>query len=420
MAPRGRKAGSAKAPAIPEALSRLPAQGKGPNKRTPQSAFDPAKDKDIYEPEAVVGTRKAKNKEGQQIDQYLVKWKDFDSRQNTWEPLEHLAGCEDMIVAYTEKQKQQRTELEADLEQRRAERQEAMAAERKKKAAALVASRAAAAASAKSTGTPAAPQPAENSAAATSNANDDGESGGAERTEAASSQEQPTKKLKKRSATCWQCFVENADLDGAVCILPHNKKEDSVCGEMISHKWGTSGMWNHLMYCHHAEYMRLVSHTPAQHSHSCLLIACLPPRLLCRLKPTTEKLIPLDNLPTVAMWPTARRDELHKAHALWLVRNKRAFNLAEDTEYRAIWRRALHGAYQPPDRKTLRGHVLMLAKEGLDYITQVNAGLRAEGLQVAAAGDIWSDRGVSLLGICQYHIDDKFKINELVRRPPPN
>ena len=138
------------------------------------------------------------------------------------------------------------------------------------------------------------------------------------------------------------------------------------------------------------------------------------------MKPTTEKLVPLDNLPTVAMWPAARRDELHKAHALWLVRNKRAFNLSEDKEYRNIWRRALHGAYIPPDRKTIRGHVLMLAKEGLDYVTQVNAGLRAEGLQLAAAGDIWSDRGVSLLGICQYHIDDKFKIHELVRRPPPN
>lgn len=72
MAPKGRK-GPAKEPAIPEAVSRLPAQGKGRNKRTPQSAFDPAKDKDIYEPEAVVGTRKAKNKEGQQIDQ-LNTW----------------------------------------------------------------------------------------------------------------------------------------------------------------------------------------------------------------------------------------------------------------------------------------------------------------------------------------------------------
>ena len=236
MAPKGRK-GPAKEPAIPEAVSRLPAQGKGRNKRTPQSAFDPAKDKDIYEPEAVVGTRKAKNKEGQQIDQYLVKWKDFDSKQNTWEPLEHLAGCEDLIVTYTEKQKQQSAELAADEEQRRAERQEAMAAERRKKAAALVASRVAAVASALSTGTPAVPQPANNSAPSSGNADGDGASGGTERTEAEPSQEQPMKKHKKRSASCWECFADNAILDGVVCVLPHNKKEDTVCGEIISRKW---------------------------------------------------------------------------------------------------------------------------------------------------------------------------------------
>ena len=34
----------------------LPAQGKGPNKRTPSSAFDPAAGEDnIYEPEKIVG-----------------------------------------------------------------------------------------------------------------------------------------------------------------------------------------------------------------------------------------------------------------------------------------------------------------------------------------------------------------------------
>ena len=37
-------------------------------------------------------------------------------------------------------------------------------------------------------------------------------------------------------------------------------------------------------------------------------------------------------------------------------------------------------------------------------------------IKVAIAGDIWSDRGVSILGICQYHIDENFKIHELVRR----
>ena len=97
-------------------------------------------------------------------------------------------------------------------------------------------------------------------------------------------------------------------------------------------------------------------------------------------------------------------------------RSKRAFSLPEDNEYRELWQRALQGAYTPPDRKTVKAHVVMLSKEGLDYIVSVNKALTETGLKVAIAGDIWSDRGVSILGICQYHIDENFKIHELVRR----
>ena len=137
------------------------------------------------------------------------------------------------------------------------------------------------------------------------------------------------------------------------------------------------------------------------------------------MKPSTEKLAAIDSLPTAAVWPVKRRDELHKAHALWLVRCKRAFSLVEDKEYRDLWRRALHGAYNIPDRKTMHAQVVMLAKEGIEHINEINHNLLEEGIKVAAAGDIWSDRGVSLLGICQYHIDNRWKINELVSPPPP-
>ena len=43
----------------------------------------------IYEPEKVCGTRMAKGG----VAQYQVKWKDWETKHNTWEPLEHLAGC---------------------------------------------------------------------------------------------------------------------------------------------------------------------------------------------------------------------------------------------------------------------------------------------------------------------------------------
>ena len=42
----------------------LPAQGQSGRKRTPTSAFDPAAGADIYEPEKIVGERRASEKLG--------------------------------------------------------------------------------------------------------------------------------------------------------------------------------------------------------------------------------------------------------------------------------------------------------------------------------------------------------------------
>eukprot|EP00966_Prymnesium_polylepis_P124046 2868687-Prymnesium_polylepis.1 len=87
----------------------LPAQGKGQQKRTPQSAFDLAAGGDLYEPEKVIGERIAKGG----ITQYQVKWKGWESKHSTWEPLENLAGCEDLIADFKERKKQRNAELDA-------------------------------------------------------------------------------------------------------------------------------------------------------------------------------------------------------------------------------------------------------------------------------------------------------------------
>ena len=45
---------------------------------------------------------------------------------------------------------------------------------------------------------------------------------------------------------------------------------------------------------------------------------------------------------------------------------------------------------------------------------EVNTTLRAQGVKPAMAGDIWSDHGVSLLGLCEYYMSDEWTIEELV------
>ena len=253
--PPARRGARSKPAADKENERRLPAQGQGRNKRTPQSAFDPAAQSDnTFEPEAVTAVRKVKDKNGNMIDQFFVKWKGYDAKQSTWEPLDHLAGCEELIANHYEKQKQRNAEIAADDEERRQERQEVMAAQRAQKAAALLeARRKSAVAQAIARPGPAAETPAADTA--------DDEDGVADDDAMAAASDDAwlgnDKKSKKRTAACWQCFSEDAGLEArAVCILPHRKHGGQVCGEIISTKTGTTGMWNHIMYCHQEDFMR--------------------------------------------------------------------------------------------------------------------------------------------------------------------
>jgi hypothetical protein len=210
----------------------LPAEGSGGKKRTPQSAFDPAKGQQTYEPEKIVATR-LKNIDGKSITQYCVKWKGYDAKQNTWEPIEHLAGCEDMITAHHQEKKQKDAELDAIAEETKRTKEEEQ--RQKDEAAADAAAAARVAAGAVGNGQPAAT--AEPPAA-----------------------KQPTGPPAKshRTAKCWECFDETGAPEGkACCTLPHPKKLNEVCSEAIGIKHGPSGMWNHLQFCHPNDFLRL-------------------------------------------------------------------------------------------------------------------------------------------------------------------
>jgi hypothetical protein len=98
-------------------------QGTG-KKRTPQSLFDPAAGKGVYESEKILAQRIAKGG----VSQFQVKWVGYEVKSNTWEPLENLTGCEDMIADFKEREKQRLAELDSAAEAKRVEKVEAPAA----------------------------------------------------------------------------------------------------------------------------------------------------------------------------------------------------------------------------------------------------------------------------------------------------
>ena len=90
--------------------------------RTPTSAYDPAAGKDVYEPEKIIGQGLSKG-----ITQFNVKWVGWADKDNTWEPIEHLAGCEDMIAEFKEREKTRIAQLVAAAQAKHAEKAAAAA-----------------------------------------------------------------------------------------------------------------------------------------------------------------------------------------------------------------------------------------------------------------------------------------------------
>jgi hypothetical protein len=165
-------------------------------------------------------------------------------------------------------------------------------------------------------------------------------------------------------------------------------------GQDLDHKTGPAGLWNHCMYIHKEDYIRL--------------------------KPATEKLdLTIDPQTKMPALASKHRDAIHKAISRWIVKRKRALSLPEDPEFHDIFKVAMRGAYTPPDHKLVVSNVLLLSGEGKKKLFDVNTALRAEGIKPAMAGDIWSDRGVSLLGLCEYYMSEKWTIEELVLAASP-
>ena len=123
MGQRGPKPGAKAKNATAQAAQPTVAKGKGPIKRTPTSAFDPAaKDDDVYQCEKIVGECLQKG-----VTKYRVKWAGYDDKDNTWEPIENLAGCEEFIADFKEREKTRVAQLEAAAAAKHREKEEAAA-----------------------------------------------------------------------------------------------------------------------------------------------------------------------------------------------------------------------------------------------------------------------------------------------------
>ena len=158
-------------------------------KRTPHTVADPAANKAEYEVKDIVGHTMMSG-----VKHWLVQWEGYeeDPRNNTYEPVENLAGCEDYIARYERELKEKTAEADRLAKQKEREKAEA-----KKKA--------------------------EEEAAALAEQPDD------EDTEAIKEHLENPRQCRRKS-WAWQYFKPSkVDPAFELCQLPHRDDPDRMC-----------------------------------------------------------------------------------------------------------------------------------------------------------------------------------------------
>ena len=109
----------------------------------------------------------------------------------------------------------------------------------------------------------------------------------------------------------------------------------------------------------------------------------------------------------------ARRHECDMACARWLVKSARPITLPEcDKAFGEFIHKLTRGAWKPPNRRNVLDCILQLSANGQLRFQNWYTGMLSDGVKPSMAGDIWSDGGCSLMGICFYGISSTWKLDE--------
>lgn len=90
-----------------------------------------------------------------------------------------------------------------------------------------------------------------------------------------------------------------------------------------------------------------------------------------------------------------------------------------DKPFRDFIRVLTGGAWNPPDHWNVKSQILTMSAEGQLRVKEFMSDLLLGGIKPSISGDIWSDRGCSLLGILGYGIDANWVMREWLLAATP-
>ena len=87
--------------------------------------------------------------------------------------------------------------------------------------------------------------------------------------------------------------------------------------------------------------------------------------------------------------------------------------------FRDFIRTLTGGAWVPPNHQNVKGWTLKLSAEGQNRVKEFMSDLLLDHIKPSIAGDIWPDRGCSLLGVLGYGIDQSWVMREWLLAATP-
>jgi len=301
--------------------------------------------------------------------EYLVHWKGFDDKHDTWEPLANLAGCEPDIAAFEAEEKKANEEYAQQQAAKKAARQA-------------------------SKGTAGGTQTTLPGAGGPDNDGGDGGEAGGSNDPVVKQEVVEGAKSGRRSNPFWS-KVKATNVPGEYeCQEP--TASGAICGAKLHPGQGATAIKRHYETKHKRTYQEVMGYLNADVVDLGVLSTDGAQRTITA-QPFSEE----------------RKAECNMACARWLVKSARAITLPEcDKPFRAFIETLTRGAWSPPDHHAINDCILKLAGAGQVRVQRWFADMVIDGVKPSMAGDIWSDGGCSLMGICLYGINSAWKMDE--------
>ena len=382
-------------------------------KRTPQNVLQASQKKQYY-PEALVGRRKVKGG----AYEYQVKWKDSLEADNTWEPVEDLVGFEKEISEYNATMDAEYKKRAADLLKEKDARKKKLTERANRDLPGAVKEKAK-------------EKQKDRPEGVDSSSDSDSSDSESQPEEQQVRGRQPRSRVWKSGAFKAVRNPQTGKITHAECKLHSEEEKHETCFKpILAQNGSTTGIWAHAAAHHRTSWTVLKS---AQYSQQrfeqlrsqpiknegeiAIFDACRTPT-----PGDIQNLLP--NMEEATLIGCDKTD-VDAVVSEWIVDKLLPYNTASvdsmKTVFTTVSKKAIatQRVYDGCCSTTVKDHVRLFAEQGRGTAKDQLKLHREDGLKSALSGDLWSENGTALLGLCSHFITRDWQMRHLLTASVP-